>query len=141
MKPKRIQRRREKGWRTPADSLYVGRPGKWANPFRVMGRNEYLFCDASHRRHITDRWVIFDPDQDIRRNRASADMAVQHYARWILGEFEGTDIVRPCPFTVAQITAELGGVDLVCWCAPGEPCHADVLLAIANSSIRRPSTA
>jgi hypothetical protein len=27
--------------------------------------------------------------------------------------------------------AELRGWDLVCWCAP-EPCHADVLLRLAN---------
>jgi hypothetical protein len=27
---------------------------------------------------------------------------------------------------------ELRGHDLACWCAPGEPCHADVLLELAN---------
>jgi hypothetical protein len=27
---------------------------------------------------------------------------------------------------------ELGGKNLACWCKPGEPCHADVLLEIAN---------
>lgn len=30
---------------------------------------------------------------------------------------------------------ELLGKDLACWCKPGEPCHADVLLRIANASI------
>ena len=30
-----------------------------------------------------------------------------------------------------QIQEELKGKDLVCWCAP-KPCHADVLLKIAN---------
>lgn len=29
-------------------------------------------------------------------------------------------------------TEELRGKDLVCWCSP-EPCHADVLLKIANA--------
>jgi hypothetical protein len=24
------------------------------------------------------------------------------------------------------------GVDLACWCRPDRPCHADVLLAVAN---------
>ena len=28
--------------------------------------------------------------------------------------------------------AELRGKNLACWCAPGAPCHADVLLEIAN---------
>lgn len=29
--------------------------------------------------------------------------------------------------------APLRGHDLVCWCKPDEPCHADVLLALANA--------
>jgi hypothetical protein len=32
-----------------------------------------------------------------------------------------------------RIRAELRGKDLVCWCAP-KPCHADVLLEIANGN-------
>jgi len=32
---KRIQRKRTKGWRMPLNTVYVGRPSKWANPFRV----------------------------------------------------------------------------------------------------------
>ena len=31
--PKRIQRKRVKGWRMPENTLYVGRPSKWGNPF------------------------------------------------------------------------------------------------------------
>ena len=34
-KPKRIQRKRTKGWRMPANTVYVGRPTKWGNPFTV----------------------------------------------------------------------------------------------------------
>ena len=33
MKPRRIQRKREKGWRMPENTVYVGRPGKFGNPF------------------------------------------------------------------------------------------------------------
>ena len=29
--------------------------------------------------------------------------------------------------------SELRGKDLACWCKPGEPCHADVLLSLANA--------
>lgn len=28
--------------------------------------------------------------------------------------------------------AQLRGKNLACWCKPGEPCHADVLLELAN---------
>ena len=31
--PERIQRSRAKGWRMPADTIYVGRGSKWGNPF------------------------------------------------------------------------------------------------------------
>lgn len=30
------------------------------------------------------------------------------------------------------VRRELRGRDLACWCRPDEPCHADVLLEIAN---------
>jgi len=32
---KRIQRKRSKGWRMPPDTVYVGRPTRWANPFKI----------------------------------------------------------------------------------------------------------
>jgi hypothetical protein len=31
--PKRIQRKRTKGWKMPAEAIYVGRSTKWGNPF------------------------------------------------------------------------------------------------------------
>jgi hypothetical protein len=34
--------------------------------------------------------------------------------------------------TLAEIRAQLTGRDLCCWCPLGRPCHADVLLEIAN---------
>ncbi len=35
------------------------------------------------------------------------------------------------PILVAEVKRELRGKDLICWCAP-LPCHADILLEIAN---------
>ena len=32
---KRIQRKRTKGWRTPENAIYVGRPTKWGNPYKI----------------------------------------------------------------------------------------------------------
>jgi len=31
--------------------------------------------------------------------------------------------------------AELRGKSLACWCEPGEPCHADVILERANAPV------
>jgi hypothetical protein len=32
---KRIQRKRTKGWKMPANTVYVGRPTKWGNPYSL----------------------------------------------------------------------------------------------------------
>jgi hypothetical protein len=37
-------------------------------------------------------------------------------------------------FTVDDVRRELAGRDLCCWCPLDEPCHADVLLRVANST-------
>jgi len=36
------------------------------------------------------------------------------------------------PELVERARRELAGKDLACWCPADEPCHADVLLEIAN---------
>jgi hypothetical protein len=43
----------------------------------------------------------------------------------------GTEPVLP--FTADDVRRELAGRDLACWCRPDQPCHADVLLRIANA--------
>lgn len=34
---------------------------------------------------------------------------------------------------IEKIRRDLRGKNLACWCKPGDPCHADVLLEIANA--------
>ena len=48
--PIRIQRRRIKGWKMPKDTVYVGRPTKWGNPFKEGNRNPYgtITADLRH---------------------------------------------------------------------------------------------
>lgn len=36
------------------------------------------------------------------------------------------------PKATREILDELRGKNLACWCKAGEPCHADVLLELAN---------
>lgn len=54
----------------------------------------------------------------------SPTAAVALYRAWLLEHPDLLDAAR----------AELGGRSLACWCPPGAPCHADVLLDLANSS-------
>lgn len=35
MKPKRVQRKRTKGYKLPRGSIYVGRPTVYANPYKI----------------------------------------------------------------------------------------------------------
>ena len=39
----------------------------------------------------------------------------------------------------AEARRELRGKNLACWCPLGEPCHADVLLELANGVTARPN--
>ena len=39
MNMRRIQRKRTKGWKMPENTVYVGRPSKWGNPYALhLGR-------------------------------------------------------------------------------------------------------
>lgn len=118
MSPIRVQRRRTKGWRAPLCSCgcgkparYVGRGTKWGNPWRVVGSH---VIDANH-----DRAVRFAQCDD------AARAAVYWYGEAIPNGWEGVP-------TLDDIRAELCGHDLMCWCPVSQPCHADVLLELAN---------
>lgn len=100
--PKRIQRQRTAGWKMPANTVYVGRPTKYGNPYRV-GEPDQLTGEPMTAADVV-RWF-----------QTAADSASVEAAEWR-----------------AEIKRELAGKDLACWCKVGEPCHADVLLAIAN---------
>jgi hypothetical protein len=68
-------------------------------------------------------WRVGDPYPWADRPMSRAD-AVEVYKYQIEGAHE----------FFAQVRRELAGKDLACWCPLDEPCHADVLLLIANST-------
>lgn len=53
----------------------------------------------------------------------------QQYQRWLLA---GPMTVDDPRHRILSDIHELRGKTLACWCAPGSPCHADVLLELAN---------
>ena len=63
----------------------------------------------------------------------SAAVAVAQHGRWLRGEIAAPDGAAP-PSTEAS-RAGLSGPDLACWCPLGGPCHAELLLAIANGRV------
>lgn len=106
MKPVRIQRKRSKGWKMPPNTVYVGRPTKWGNPYRKGGE------------------VTKYGDQ---RPAYSTVEAVAAFREWINACNHLSTIDIP------SIKTELRGKNLSCWCPLNQACHADVLLEIANS--------
>ncbi|WP_027930724.1 DUF4326 domain-containing protein [Amycolatopsis thermoflava] len=116
--PKRIQRRRTRGWRMPEDAVYVGRPTKWGNPY------DWTSYPASRTTTSIDgEPYIHRFDDNQRRHFAVSDFenGLLH-GKWL------TDYPSP-----EEIRRELAGKDLVCWCPLDQPCHGDVLLEIANA--------
>lgn len=112
--PKRIQRKRTRGWRMPPNAVYVGRPTKWGNPFR-LDRYEPSTRLASG--ELDD-----DPPTKKEWKRAAARWAMQDYREWCMEEVKMGRLLLD----------ELRDKDLACWCPLGEPCHADILLELAN---------
>jgi hypothetical protein len=49
---------------------------------------------------------------------------------------EFREILRTSPTLRAQIRSELRGKNLACWCPLDGPCHADILLMVANKGAR-----
>lgn len=116
--PKRIQRRRTPGWRMPEGAVYVGRPSRWGNVFHLVGDEP----SVNVRTKQLDLCWSFTTEQAARRHAAAA-------FRWQL-------LNHPLVvgFTVEEVRAELAGRDLACWCPLDQPCHADVLLELANGT-------
>jgi len=52
--------------------------------------------------------------------------------------FTGALVLGKLPFTEADARRELRGRNLACWCPLDQPCHADVLLELANSTTPNP---
>ena len=59
-----------------------------------------------------------------------AKTAVRQFREWIVATL---DPQHPaCTHTRAAMDDHLRGKNLACWCALDQPCHADVLLELAN---------
>jgi hypothetical protein len=118
MKPVRVQRSRAKGWKTPANTIYVGRPGPFGNPFKVGGCYKRVTI-AGFDTYATQIGSNVDGYTRIATN----DQAVDWF-RW-LALSNGSLLPE-------RAVKELRGKNLMCWCPLHQPCHADVLLELAN---------
>lgn len=107
--PVRVQLRRTKGWRMPPNTVKVDRSTGYGNPWTI--RNDGR-----------GGWTVHGPNTPV--------------GGIICGNEEGArlraiDLYRREAQRLG-VSAALRGKNLACWCDPGQPCHADVLLDLAN---------
>lgn len=91
----------------PPNTVKVSRPSFYGNPFRIG----------------------YDGVRD-------AETAVQLFREWLERidyNFRGMEAYPEYAYTRTGIRASLKDKNLACWCPLDQPCHADVLLEIANS--------
>ena len=138
---KRIQRQRTKGWRMPEGAIYVGRSSRWGNPWRVGDVWDAPFVwhvDLAARAVVNGLVKITPPIavalydaslmRDTNRGFHYLDVPGQE-ARYVpLAPLRGHDLACWCPLCPAHAD----GLPLGVVCADCSPCHADLLLSLAN---------
>jgi hypothetical protein len=100
--PERLQRRRTRGWKKPEGAVCVSRPGLFGNPFSTV---------SDYRDWLRTGTVCMETLLDPKQSLATME--------------------RRRAAVLEELPA-LRGKDLLCWCPPGKPCHAAVLLELAN---------
>jgi hypothetical protein len=110
--PRRIQRQRTKGYRLPPDAIYVGRPSRWGNPYRIGWHYQHLGFVADEARAV-----------EVFRERLAGLAPLGWFA-----PLRGHDLACWCPLC----DAHRDGLPLGVVCPDCAPCHGDVLLSLAN---------
>jgi len=89
----------------PENTVYVGRGTIFGNPFKVTYFRSY-------------------------------EEAVALYTGLLLGKFDKLKLKFPtdCKKKILANLHKLKGKNLACWCPLDKPCHADVLIEMANSN-------
>ncbi|MFZ1430584.1 MAG: DUF4326 domain-containing protein [Geminicoccaceae bacterium] len=105
--PERIQLRRVKDWRLPEGTVNCARPGPWGNPF-VVGRDGTREECVQLYKMLLSGLLVLTCKASLGDQQEAARYARDHLHN-------------------------LRGKNLACWCRlDGKPCHADVLLELAN---------
>ncbi len=152
--PQRIQRQRVRGWRMPDNTVSVCRPSKWGNPFAYHSRDALARVPAldGSAWEYEDRISAHGMRHDF--HHSDGRVTVHHVRYMTITECVGLfrqalvaptrqlhlwwrpDYTKPAQWlTATDAVADLRGKNLACYCKPASPCHADVLLEIANPAV------
>ncbi|HEX3774882.1 MAG TPA: DUF4326 domain-containing protein [Polyangiaceae bacterium] len=106
--PVRVQRSRAKGSHLKSPNalpvVVVSRGTRWGNPFRM---DDYKGRGGP-------------------KNKEAA-------RAWSVAQFRAAFAKNKLAYNTLDVRAELRGKNLACWCPLDGPCHADILLEVANS--------
>jgi hypothetical protein len=108
--PTRIRLSRAKGWRMPAGAMKVDRSTRYGNPFNLT----QAYAPFDHRGYPIPLVKL--------RTAPGLDRALDLFVAYLRG------VLSREP----DFLDRLKGKHLACWCPLDQPCHADVLLDLAN---------
>lgn len=99
----------------PAGTVYVGRGSRWGNPylFKKTGAGYTFFEQTETGLEPLERFGLVSTVREAR------GVVVEAYKRALMES--------------APHLAAIRGKNLACWCPLDDPCHADVLLELANN--------
>jgi hypothetical protein len=108
--PERIRLSRAKGYRMPPNTRKVDRSTRWGNPFGPM-----QIGHAFSHRGLPAPIIYF-------HEKPGTGRCIDLFTAYLYGLLSlDPDYLKP-----------LRGKNLACWCPLDQPCHADVLLRLAN---------
>jgi hypothetical protein len=93
----------------PEGAVSVTRPGRWGNPFIVGKDGGPQYCVVLYGRMLTGLFALCCTPS-LEEQQAARRYVIDH-------------------------VDDLRGKDLACWCRLDKPCHADVLLRLANAPL------
>lgn len=115
MRPQRYQRSRRAGARLPAGVVCVTRPSRFSNPFRPYCKTTISKSELG----IEGDGVVSIEVGDV--ENCLAWFRIHMRAMRELYDRAGLDYFK-----------QIRGRNLACWCDLASPCHADILLDLAN---------
>lgn len=134
--PDRLTLSREKGYRKPPEAINVTRATVFGNPWCARGPG--VFCVPQPDRVGWVEWIVFHHTLD-------TVTVVRFYRDWLRTDYVSLprglsharedalrDHMAARRALILSRLPDLRGGDLCCHCPPGSPCHADVLMEMAN---------
>jgi hypothetical protein len=120
--PFRVQRKRTKGYKMPANTKSVTRPHKFGNPYKIGMHNVWDIKDRETGKSLKDILVAKNGENKYH----TIEDTLLAYREKIKASGAMQQIIK----------RELAGKNLACFCPLSSPCHADILLEVANEPFR-----